>query len=75
MELDIIKTKVHLLKKVSPTMNLIRKLEVLLEISREIFCGFYFNQKMKTSQIEAIGLEKEHTFFFLFEYELLIELR
>lgn len=56
-------------------MNLIRKLEVLLEISREIFCGFYFNQKMKTSQIEAIGLEKEHTFFFLFEYELLIELR
>lgn len=64
MELDIIKTKVHLLKKVSPTMNLIWKLEVLLEISREIFCGFYFNQKMKTSQIEAIGLEKEHFYFF-----------
>lgn len=45
-------------------MNLKWKLEVLLEIPREIFCGFYFNLNMKTSQIETIGLEKEHTFFF-----------
>lgn len=56
-------------------MNFIWKLEVLLEISREVFRGFDFNLKMKTSQIETIGLEKEHTFFSLFEYEMLIELR
>lgn len=56
-------------------MNFIWKLEVLLEISREVFRGFDFNLKMKTSQIETIGLEKEHTFFPLFEYEMLIELR
>lgn len=73
--MDIIKTKVQVFTKVSPAMNFIWKLEVLLEISREIFCGFDFNLKMKTSQIETIGLEKEHTFFSLFDYEMLIELR
>lgn len=61
--MDLIKTKVHLLTKVNPTVNLVWKLEVLLKISREIFCGFYFNLKMKNSLIETTGLEKEDTFF------------
>jgi len=40
-------------------MNWTWKLEVL-ETSRQTFCGFYFNLKMKASQID---LEKTRTFF------------
>lgn len=54
-------------------MNLIRILEVLLEISRKIFGVFCFNLKNKTSQIETVDLEEERVFF-LFKYAKLIEL-